>query len=92
MYYKKEGKAYLIYKHDIDNKSLPFDGWLHNCIFCDAICGSMIDFSHDEHSIKLLCCKDCKYSNKINLERDKINYWIDINIPKCFSKFFCNCK
>lgn len=91
-YFRKEEDYYLIYDHDMSNKSLPIEGWFHNCIFCNIICGSTIEFDNIHHAINLQCCKDCKKSNKIEFNRNKISLWIDKHIPKPHKKFFCNCN
>lgn len=82
MYFSKESNGYLIYEHNMTNKTLPFSGWIHNCIFCETNCTLTVKFTNKYHLINLLCCKDCKYSNKINLDKNKINKWINENIPK----------
>lgn len=92
MYFKEENDGYLIYEHDMTNKSLPFDGWFHNCVFCDTISGSTVEFDNKYHLINLLCCKDCKNSNKIDLNRDRIDNWISKNIPKPRRYFFYKLK
>ena len=92
MYFKEENGGYLIYDHDFDNKSLPFDGWFHNCIFCSTICGSTIHYDHPVHFITILCCKDCKIAKKIENNMNDIDMWIDRHLPRTRRKFFCNCK
>ena len=56
MYYERNGESYLIFDHDMDQKTIPFEGWLHNCIFCQAITANEEDFEHDQLKVKILSC------------------------------------
>ena len=81
MYYQIRENDILILTHDISLKSLPKEGWIHNCIFCNAITSLEVYFPYFSGlNIKILICKDCKYSNKIDLNKDKIKLWIENNI------------
>ena len=72
----------LVFNHDIYNKSLPYEGWLHNCIFCHTITGNEEDYSCDKMKVKLLICKSC-YSNKeIEKHQNKLDEWIIKHIKK----------
>lgn len=78
MYYQIREKNILILTHDISLKSLPKNGWIHNCIFCNAITSLEVDFPFlQKLQIKILICKDCKNSNKINKNKKKIKLWIE---------------
>jgi hypothetical protein len=59
---------YLIFCHDIYNHSLPFDGWFHNCILCEAITANEVNFNYIQNTeIKVLICNNCiKHTKKIN--------------------------
>ena len=44
MYYEEENGTIFIFCHDKINKNLPFEGWLHNCLFCKTITSNYEDF------------------------------------------------
>ena len=81
MYYEIRENDILILTHDVTIKSLPKDGWIHNCIFCNTITSLEVDFPYfSKYKIKVIICKDCKYFNEIEKNKDKIILWIKNNI------------
>ena len=80
MYYELEGNKYIIFNHDTDNKSLPINGWIHNCVFCDTITSSHKKFNHNYLSINIIICPDCYKRNLLDINKKLINSWIKSNI------------
>lgn len=79
MDYKKIDDYYLLYKHS--SKNIPIEGWLHNCIFCESITCSQINYDYD-YPIKIILCNECKRINNIDKYKLKIDDWIKKNIIK----------
>ena len=90
MLFTYEDDYYLIFEQE-KKESLPLDGWLHNCIFCLDITGSMIDFPNENIKIRLMCCGKCKNELKNEDEVKRLNKWIYKNIPQSRRKLFCIC-
>ena len=87
MYYERNGESYLIFDHDMDQKTIPFEGWLHNCIFCQAITANEEDFEHDQLKVKILSCYKCQETHEKVRYYSKINNWINKNILKTRRRF-----
>ena len=89
MYYEEENGVFLIFYHNKIDSSLPFDGWLHNCIFCKAITSNYEDFDYKEIKFKILNCVSCKKSNQKDKYKEDLNLWIKQNIPAIYSNSCC---
>ena len=80
MYYQLNDNYYLIFNHDLDQKSLPFNGWFHNCIYCNSVTCNEIYYYNTSFRIKILVCKDCDNDIKINKYKGELDNWIKKNI------------
>ena len=68
----------LIFYHK-KNKSLPLDGWIHNCFICETITSKLEKYDNKQ-DIYSIVCKDCKeeFINKKHAEIE--SYLIDFNL------------
>tara|TARA_A100001015_G_C14971573_1_gene705384 strand:- start:83 stop:355 length:273 start_codon:yes stop_codon:yes gene_type:complete len=89
MYYEEENGIILIFRHNKINKNLPFEGWLHNCLFCETITSNYEDFYYKKTNIKILSCVGCKKSNQKEKYKTDLNFWIETNIPTIRSNSCC---
>ena len=80
MYYQLNDGYYLIFNHDLKHESLPFNGWFHNCIFCNSVTCNETIYTFPKYRIKLLLCKDCDNLTEINKFKYRIDKWIEKNI------------
>lgn len=82
MYQEDMEDHIYIFHHDHRKKSLPFDGWYHNCVFCSNICSTKVDYFYRDTKFKIQLCNDCKLSNLLDKIKyqDKINGWINANV------------
>ena len=74
----------IIFNHyNYDERRLPFEGWLHHCLYCNCITGrDMMYIQYKKTYIYIQFCDKCKY-NHINkhLSKDILNK-LEIDIEK----------
>ena len=87
MYYQEEEGTFFIFYHDECQSNLPFQGWIHNCIFCHLITSNTEDYIYKKERLKILTCKKCYKS--IDNNKDILDSWIAKNIPKfrCLKRY-----
>ena len=86
MYYEEEKGTFLIFSHNKSIASLPFNGWLHNCLFCQTITSNTEDYYYRRNKLKILTCAECQKSKEKEKDNHELNLWIEDNIPK-FRRF-----
>jgi len=79
MDYKKIDDYYLLYIHK--SKNIPIDGWIHNCLLCESLTSSELNYDND-YPIKIILCYECKKTNNVYKYKYKIDDWIKKNIIK----------
>ena len=84
MYYDQlSNGTFLIFSHDKRNKSIPFEGWLHNCVFCNCLTSNYEPFNfNNRKDVKVLTCIECKKTNIEEKFKGEIDIWIEYNIPE----------
>jgi hypothetical protein len=74
-------KNNLILFHHKKNKSLPINGWIHNCFICKTITSKLVNYNNN-NKIYTTICKDCE-QKFINNKYAEIESFIkDLNLDK----------
>lgn len=78
LYHEILNNKLIIFYH-IKNKSLPIDGWIHNCFICETYSSKLEKYNNND-KINCIVCKDCKkeFVNKKHAEIE--SYIKDLNL------------
>lgn len=60
LYFYKNKNKIIIFNHIID-KSIPFEGWIHNCFLCNTLTSREQKYL-DSNKYFVIICKDCKHN------------------------------
>ena len=69
LFFEKIKDKILIFDHYFD-KSIPFKGWIHNCLICENLSGKILNY---QDNIDTIVCKNCTkdFKNKKHADLDK---------------------
>ena len=78
LYHEFENNNLILFYH-LENKSLPLNGWIHNCFICENVTSKLVNY-YNYDKIYTTVCKDCEKNFTNNKYAEIESFIKDLNL------------